>query len=153
MHLAFIPLWMSAVWHSEQTLSSILGCHYTALKKNHAREAQPHECAVALLLPYISIIRQTSSIHARSLTLPFRALMDTQNHYGMYKPLVRDLFGHDTYNKKKRDHCNKPSGNIKGCCMRSSEACDALLKITSLGSYCYSPFSKNGKVKWVKVVE
>lgn len=87
------------------------------------------------------------------IPLPLRALTDTHNHYGTYRPLVRDLFGHDMYNKKKRDHCSKPCGNIKGCCTRSSEACDALLKITSLGSYCYSPFSKKGKVKWVKGVE
>lgn len=102
------------------------------------------------LVPYIAL---SDRLHPSTLALAFRALTDIQNHHGTYKLLVHDLSGHDMYNKKKRDHCNKPCGNIKGCCMQSSEACDSFLKITSLGSYCYSPFSKNVKVKWVKGIE
>lgn len=130
------------------TLSNVYtGCHYYTALENHAREAQPYECIVALGSIHQHYQTDIISIHPHSLS---PSELDMQNHHGTYKPLVHDLSGHDMYNKKKRDHCNKLCGNIKGCCMQSSEACDSLLKITSLGSSCYSPFSKNVKVKWVK---
>lgn len=78
-----------------------LSLHSTK-KKNHAWELSRmnvlwHSCFHTSALSD----RPHPSTLARSLALPFRALTDTQNHYGTYKPLVRDIFGHDTYNKKR----------------------------------------------------